>query len=170
MPGAGNGASLYVTDMNNNVVRQVTTGGATSPAGSGFNAPIGIARTSSGTLYVADSGNHRVMTRFGDLVAGSGTADFADGTGATAKFNTPRGIAVDAANNIYVADALNHRIRKITPEGVVTTVAGDGTANFANGAGATAKFNQPSGITVDAQGNLYVADTNNHRIRKLTPE
>jgi DNA-binding beta-propeller fold protein YncE len=93
-----------------------------------------------------------------------------DGAATIAKFtNVIRG-ALDAAGNYYVADVGNHSIRKITPAGFVTTIAGNGTAGFVNGLGPTAQLNSPSGVTVDAAGNVYVADNRNHAIRKLTPE
>jgi prepilin-type N-terminal cleavage/methylation domain-containing protein len=101
-------------------------------------------------------------------LAGSGTAGFADGTGASAMFNDPRGIAVDTSGTVYVADTNNHRIRKITSGGVVTTLAGSGAFGFADGSGASAQFRFPQGIAVDTSGTAYVADSNNHRIRKIT--
>lgn len=100
--------------------------------------------------------------------AGSGEASFLDATGTSAKFNNPTGLAADASGNIYVADAGNHRIRKISPAGAVTTLAGSGEANFADLTGLAAKFKNPVGITIDPQNNLYVADAGNHRIRKIT--
>jgi sugar lactone lactonase YvrE len=97
-----------------------------------------------------------------------GEEGFADGFGNDAMFQFPSGIASDAAGNLYVADFGNHRIRKITPAGEVTTLAG-GERGFAGGVGSVAKFYYPEGIASDAAGNLYVADTLNHRIRKITP-
>ena len=102
-------------------------------------------------------------------LAGSAAAGFADGTGDAAQFNGPSGMAVDSSGNVYVADYYNHRIRKLTPAGVVTTWAGSGTAGFADDTGAAAQFNGPWGIAVDPSGNVYVADNNNHKIRKITP-
>ena len=98
-------------------------------------------------------------------LAGS-TGGYADGTGAGAKFANPHGIAVDATGNVYVADSFNHRIRKVSPIGVVTTVAGS-TAGYADGTGLEARFNQPSGIMIDASGIAWVADMGNRRIRKI---
>ncbi|TEB40840.1 hypothetical protein D0809_28560, partial [Flavobacterium circumlabens] len=102
--------------------------------------------------------------------AGSGTYGFADGSAATASFRSPIGVAVDASGNVYVADTNNHKIRKITPAGVVSTLAGSGIPGFANGTGVAVQFVFPSGVAVDASGNVYVADTNNYMIRKITPE
>jgi len=101
--------------------------------------------------------------------AGSDARGFANGTGTEAQFNHPFGVAVDSSGNVYVADTENSRIRKITPEGLVSTFAGSDARGFANGAGTEAQFNYPHGVTVDSSGNVYVADTGNSRIRKITP-
>ena len=100
--------------------------------------------------------------------AGDGTAGFANGSLATARFNTPGGLTVDGAGAVLVADTHNHRIRKIAG-GQVTTVAGDGTAGFADGPLAKARFNQPIRLAVDGSGKIYVADRENHRIRVIVP-
>jgi streptogramin lyase len=92
-----------------------------------------------------------------------------DGTGAAASFFLPRGITTDASGNVYVADYWNNAIRKITAAGVVTTVAGSWVAGSADGTGAAAQFYHPHGITTDASGNLYVTDSRNHTVRKITP-
>lgn len=102
------------------------------------------------------------------LIAGSGAAGVANGTGATAQFNLPLRAAVDDANNIFVTDYRNNMIRKITPAGVVTTFAGNGIAGSADGTGTNASFRQPWGITIDSQNNLFVTDYGNHTIRKIT--
>jgi DNA-binding beta-propeller fold protein YncE len=99
--------------------------------------------------------------------AGDGTAGHADGAGGQARFNRPCGLAVDAQGNLYVADSENHRIRKVAPDGTVSTLAGDGTAGWQDGAGAQARFNKPQGLLVDGSGTVYVADTENHRIRRI---
>ncbi|MDQ6963150.1 MAG: hypothetical protein Q9M28_11610, partial [Mariprofundaceae bacterium] len=128
-----------------------------------FYNPQGIAVDASGSLYLADTSNHRIrkISALGVVttVAGSGVAGFADGVGTAARFYNPRGITVDASGTLYVADTSNHRIRKISASGVVTTVAGSGVAGFADATGTAAQFNTPIGITVDASGTLYVADT-----------
>ena len=102
-------------------------------------------------------------------LAGSVTGGYADGIGASAQFSNPEGIAVDAQGNIYVADSFNNRIRKITPDGTVSTIAGNGTAGYFDGPAATAEFYGPQGLTVDAQGNVFVADYGNNVIREITP-
>ena len=97
-------------------------------------------------------------------LAGSGSIGSADGTGTAASFNSPSGVAVDGSGNVYVADTWNHMIRKISSEGVVTTFAGTGSQGSANGTGTAASFNGPSGVAVDGNGNVYVADKDNHLI------
>jgi sugar lactone lactonase YvrE len=129
---------------------------------------------SAGNVYVADAANStiRKVTPTGVVTtrAGScGESGSADGVGAAARFNAPYGIAVDSATNLYVADTFNHTIRKITPAQVVTTLAGQaGSPGSADGIGKGARFDFPSSIAVDLIGNLYVADTYNNTIRKLT--
>ena len=134
-----------------------------------------MAVDAAGNVYVADTGNDtiRKITPAGvvtTLAGTAGQAGSADGTGTAARFNEPDGVAVDAAGNVYVADTNNDTIRKITPAGVVTTLAGTaGQAGSADGTGAAAQFNAPEGVAVDGAGNVYVADTGNDTIRKITP-
>lgn len=141
------------------------------PTQARFNQPLGIARAANGDLYIADSGNNtiRKICVDGDVVTLAGTAGTSgsiDGVGAAARFSYLKGIAVDAAGNAYVVD--NSAIRKITPEGMVTTVAGaSGVLGDADGPGTNARFMRPWGIVADASGNLYVADTENYLIRKI---
>ena len=176
---------VCVADSANHRIRRVTPGGAVctlagSQAGysntgsTRFNMPRAVAADAAGNVYIADAGNHRIrkMTPAGmvSTFAGSGTAGYVDGPGTTARFNSPRDVSVDASGNVYVADFDNHRIRKITPSGVVSTLAGSGVAGYADGVGTAASFNNPRGVAVDPFGNVYVGDPENHRIRKMTAE
>ena len=181
--------TVYVSDRGytRNVISTVSaTGTFSTLAGNGvagfadgngtgvkFNAPVGLAVDGRGVVYVADSQNHRIrkITPDGTVstVAGTGVAGFADGTSA-AQFNLPTGVAVDGQGVVYVADTQNHRIRKITPAGIVTTLAGNGLAGFTDGSGTGVKLNAPLDVAVDGQGVVYVADSQNHRIRKITSD
>jgi len=137
-----------------------------------FNTPKGLAVLPNGTIVVADYTNNRIrlVTPAGVVttLAGSGTGTFADGTGAAASFYYPAGIAVLSDGTIVVADASNHRIRLVTPLGVVTTLAGSGSPNFADGTGTAASFKSPNEVAVLPNGTIVVADQNNHRIRLVT--
>ena len=183
---AGN---LFVVDDDDHTIRKITPAGVvTTYAGASgiegsdngaaltarFRFPHGIVIDSAGNLFVSDGSNHtiRKITPAGvvSTFAGAGVFGNTNETGTAAKFNEPLGLAIDAASNIYVADRMNSLIRKITPAGVVTTVAGTAsTAGFADATGTAAKFNYPWGVASDASGTLYVADTNNNKIRKITP-
>jgi sugar lactone lactonase YvrE len=139
-----------------------------------FYYPCGIAVDSTYNVYVADTYNHtirKITTGVVTTLAGSaGYNGSADGTGSSARFWAPNGVAVDSAMNIYVADTFNDTIRKITPAGLVTTLAGTaGQAGSLDGNGSAASFNEPSGVAVDSMGNVYVADTYNQTIRRITP-
>jgi sugar lactone lactonase YvrE len=139
-----------------------------------FADPFGVAVAADGSVYVADAGESnriRKLTPRGEAVTlAGGREGFADGAGAAAAFNTPSALALDASGNLYVADTGNNRVRKVTPEGVVTTLAGDGSAGFADGPAAQARFDSPVGVAVDKDGNVYVADTYNDRVRVITKE
>jgi sugar lactone lactonase YvrE len=187
-----NQGNVYVADSDNNCIRKITASGVVSTlAGTGvagqtdgpgataqFNWPQGIAVDAQGTVYVADTNNGRIrtITPAGVVSTWAGAAGFGlqDGPVATARFLSPQGLALDQQGTLYIADTYNNRIRKITPQGVVSTVAGSGPSaifppeNFADGPGSAAKFYFPGGVAADSQGNLYVADGANHRIRKIT--
>ncbi len=158
------------------VVGQAGSSGSADGTGSAarFNDPSDVAADGAGNVYVADTNNHtiRKITSAGvvtTLAGLAGTSGSADGNGSAARFNSPTGLTVDGSGNIYVADTSNHTIRKVTSGGVVTTVAGlAGASGSADGNGGNARFNYPSDVTVDGAGNLYVADTNNFTIRKIT--
>ena len=134
-----------------------------------FSDPFGVAMAADGTVYVADGiGSHRIRAISVDgrvrTLAG-GTRGFADGTGGDARFDTPSGLAIAADGTLYVADTGNNAVRRITRDGIVTTLAGEGTAGLQDGQGREARFNGPLGIAVDASGRVFVADTYNDRIR-----
>ena len=137
-----------------------------------FADPFGVAVDAAGNVYVADGGaSNRVrkVTPQGAVSTLAGGAEgYADGVGAGASFNTPSGLAIDARGNLYVADTGNNRIRKVTPDGAVSTLAGDGRAGYADGPAASARFDAPLGVAVDKAGNVYVADTYNDRVRVVT--
>ena len=179
--------NLYVGDQGNSLIRKVSPAGVVSTlAGSGrtgstngtgaaasFYDPYGVTVDASGNVYVADEGDNlvREISPAGLVItfAGSGVVGSSNGTGTAATFNHPFGVAVDASGNVYVAEGANNLIRKITPAGVVTTFAGSGSQGSADGIGTSASFYDPEGIAVDALGNVYVSDSGNERIRKITP-
>lgn len=183
--GAGH---VYVADMANSRIRKIMPDGTVGPwAGSGspveadgaaatagFAAPAAIVRDGAGNLYVADSQGPtiRKITPGGVVttIAGiPGIFGHSDGPGAIATFTEPSGLALDSSGNLFVADGSGNVIRKIDALGVVSTLAGSGTAGYADGAATTAAFDGPSGLAIDPAGNVYVADAGNHRIRKVTP-
>jgi len=177
--------NVYVADRNSHLIRKTSpVGVVTTFAGSSqgyvdgtgtaaqFNYPQSVAVDASGNVYVADIFNHKIrkISPAGvvSTLAGS-TGGYADGTGTAAKFYYPQGVAVDVSGNVYVADYYNHKIRKISPAGVVSTLAGS-SIGYTDGTGTVAQFKYPTGVAVDnASGNVYVADTSNQKIRKITP-
>ena len=181
--------SLYIADSRNNRIRRVSNGMITAVAGngaSGFSGdngsataaalqqPSGVAVDSGGNLYIADTYNFRIRKVSGGAittVAGTGIGGYSgDGGAATsAQLAGAYGVAVDSGGNLYIADTSNNRVRKVS-NGVITTVAGNGTAGFSgdNGPATSALLNQPQGVAVDTAGNLYIADLNNNRIRKVS--
>lgn len=138
-----------------------------------FNVPCRMVADASGNIYICDVYNHRIrkMTPAGvvSTFVGNGTAALVNGTGTAASIYGPNDIARDGSGNFYISDRGNHVVRKVTPAGVVTTLAGAGVRGYAEGTGTAAKFNAPAGISVDGSGNVYIVDEGNYRIRKITP-
>ena len=192
--------NIYVIDTGNSKIRLLTRGtfNVTTLAGTGtagatvdgasntavFNKPSGACVDSGGNVYVADTNNNciRVIKNVNltapkdtkdnvlTTVAGNGTLGFTDATGKAAQFKSPTGVCIDPTGIVYVADFMNHSIRRITPAGVVTTFAGNGTnASSIDGTGKAATFNGPYGIFMDPVGNLFVAENSAHKIRRITP-
>ncbi len=183
---AGN---LYIVDTGDNLIREVSNGVITTVAGTGmlggtgdngpatsarFNKPQGVAVDSAGNLYIADTGNgfiRKVSNGVITTVAGSGGPGFSgdNGPATSAQLYFPDGVAVDSAGNLYIADFGNNRIRKVA-NGVITTVAGNGTQGFSgdNGPATSAELNFPTGVAVDSAGNLYIPEPYNNRIRKVS--
>nr|WP_307732168.1 NHL repeat-containing protein [Massilia aurea] len=180
--------AIYVADGGEaNRIRVVRPDGAVSTLAGGkegfvdglgaaaaFNTPSAIALDHLGNLYVADTGNHAIrrIAPGGAVttLAGNGSPGYVDGIGRAAQFNGPVGIAVDDAGIVYVADTYNDRIRRIAPDGTVTTLAGTGKPNLFDGPGTAAAFDTPSALAVDHDGNLYIADTGNNAVRRLRPD
>ncbi|MDR5728851.1 MAG: Ig-like domain repeat protein [Terriglobia bacterium] len=181
---------LFIADTNNNVIREVSaTGVVTTVAGNGeqgfsgdggaatsaeLNAPTGIAVNSSGNLYIADSQNNRIReVSNGTIttVAGSGGAGFSGdgGTATSAELDLPTAVAVDTAGNLYIADMNNQRIREVS-SGNISTVAGNGEQGYGGdgGSATSAQLDTPTGVAVDASGNIYIADSHNNRVREVS--
>ncbi len=167
--------NVYVADTGNSTIRKVTPGGVVTTLAGGFNQPSGVAVDSAGNVYVADTVNSTirkvtpggVVTTLAGLAGSQGSTD---GTGSAARFCYPQSVAVDSAGNVYVADANNYSIRKVTPAGAVSTLAGlAASPGSADGTGSAARFSGPCGVAVDSAGIVYVADNGNCTIRKVTP-
>jgi len=180
---------VYVADTQNNTIRKITSNGTVSTlAGSAgtsggkdgtgaqasFSGPSSVAVDANGNVFVADTFNNtiRMVTSAGVVTTLAGTAGSSgstDATGSAARFNAPSGVAVDKNGNVYIADKGNQTIRMITPAGVVSTPAGSaGSASGANGTGSQARFSSPAAVAVDGNLNVYVADSANDTIRKIT--
>ena len=192
LDGSGN---IYIGDQLNYRVRKITGGNISTVVGTGtagdtgagakggpatsanIRTPCGLVLDGSGNLYLSDTGNHEVkkVTTAGTIttIAGTGTGGFAGDNhpGTEAELNNPTGLVIDAAGNLYIADSGNHVIRKLSPGGTMSSFAGNATAGYLgdNGAAGGAELNNPTGLAIDAAGNMYVADTNNGVIRKITP-
>src|ERR1051326_2331152 len=187
------GGNLYIADALNNRVRKVNAanGIITTVAGNGFadysgdggsatagslNVPVGVAVDTTGDLYIADAGNNRIrkVTPAGTMTTiagnGIGTSTGDGGPATSASLTAPAGVAVDNDGNVYIADPGN-RIRKITPAGIITTIAGTGTPGFSGDGGpaTSASIKGPAAVAIDGAGNLYIADYANKRIRKVSP-
>ena len=179
--------NVFVADGGeNNCIRAITTKGivakiAGSTEGfvdgrleaSSFNTPSGLAIDRRGSVIIADTSNNRIRKLDVDgnvtTVAGAGEAGFKDGPAKECRFDGPIAVAVDDKGIIFVADSYNDRIRKIAADGTVTTLAGKGSPGLINGSGEAAQFDTPCGVAVDREGNLFVADTGNDAIRKISP-
>ncbi len=141
--------------------------------------PGGVALDSAGNIYIADCSNHRIRkvtisTGLISTIAGTGSSSYSGDNGAatSASLHTPWGITLDSAGNVYIGDTYNHRIRKVTVStGIITSIAGNGgTGGFSgdNGPATSASLYYPRGVTLDSSGNVYLCDTSNYRVRKVT--
>jgi sugar lactone lactonase YvrE len=183
--------NLFIADHANNVIREISKAVITTVAGNGvafysgdsgqatnasLSFPSGVAVDASGNLFIADYFNQRIRKVSKGVIttyAGTGNSSGFSGDGGqaiSAQLGGPEGVAVDAAGNLYIADVYNQRIRKVATNGVITTVAGNGTAGYSGDGGlaVAAQLRSPYGLTLDAAGNLYIADSDNNCIRKVS--
>ncbi|MSQ83164.1 MAG: hypothetical protein EXR77_09680 [Myxococcales bacterium] len=180
---------LYIADASNFCIRKVSSAGVVSTFSGApwlaagyvdgpatvarFSEPSGIAIAANGELYVADAGNHciRKVATDGTVTtfAGSNSTGFVNAVGKAARFYEPTDVVIDKLGNVYVADKYNNAIRKVAPNGTVTTFAGQSGVGWIDGVGTAARFYSPHGLAIDGSANLYVADTNNATIRRITP-
>ncbi len=190
---AGPAGALFIADTENHLVRRasggiISTFAGTGAAGAGgegmppqatpLREPRAVCADAAGTVYIVDTANHRVLAVGANaviaIVAGNGAAgDTGDGGPARlAQLNQPGACAVDSLGNLFLADTLNHRIRKVTPAGIISTVAGTGKADSAvdEVAATLSPLNSPRGVAADSKGNLFISDTANHRIRAVTTD
>ena len=181
----GRDGTVYLTDAGeHHQVRAVSSRGTVRTVAGGtrgfadgtgaaarFDTPSGIAMHPTGDLIVADTANNAIrrVSLAGEVttLAGDGVPGFRDGPAARARFNGPIGVAVDARGHVFVADTYNDRIREITPEGLTTTLAGDGTPGWQDGHALQARFDTPAGLAIDRTGTLVVADTGNSLVRAV---
>jgi sugar lactone lactonase YvrE len=165
--------NLYIADFFNRAIRKITPAGFVTTLALVSNIPRGVAAGLGGVVYVTTQDVHSVLkitsTGVVTVLAGALTAGSANGTGSAARFARPQGLTADADGNVYVAEFDNSTVRKINPQGVVTTFAGRaGIFNYADGVGGDSRFASPEGLAADSDGNVYVADTYNQSIRKIT--
>lgn len=171
---ADSAGNVYIADAGNNVIRQVYSGNIVTYA-EGFTQPDAVAVDSAGNIYVADTQGRRIVqyTNAGvyTTIAGNGYGEFSgdNGPGPNAAVYDPMGLAVDASGNVYIADTFNCRIRKVTPSGIITTIAGNGTLYFSGDGGPAtqAALHFPHGVAVGSSGNVYITDTVNSVVREL---
>jgi sugar lactone lactonase YvrE len=181
--------SVYIADQNGHVIRKVSKGGVGIVAGNGeggisgdggpaisaqISYPRGVAVDPLGNLYIADDGNNRVRKVAKGVmttIAGTGEAGYSgdNGLATSAQLRSATGVAVDASGNVYVADTRSHVVRKVS-KGIITTVAGIGTSGYSGDGGPArnARLNEPVGVAVDASGSVYIADSQNHVVRRVS--
>ena len=177
--------NLLVADTDNDCIRQITPAGvvttfagtsvggyADGPAATArFSGPVALAQDAAGNVYVADADNFRIRridpAGMVTTLAGIGVRGHLDGPAGTARFFEPQGIGLDAAGNLYIADRAGNRIRKLTPAGVVSTYAGVAARGYLDGPAAAARFNAPVGVAVAGNGDVYVSDRDNQRLRRI---